>query len=190
MSMSLQQVIDGTIYEVMSDSWYTKEPCVVVPISIAESLDATTIGTHVKACVEMAKLASAHSFADWLVGNGGKSETIPEWIIEDYTKDIDNLMLFSGNGDKIDLAIQRLENTKSRMLHRTQRKAKRSALQSVYDKTFVMLGRRDGFRCAICKSSESDLQIDHVNPVIKGGSNDLDNLQLLCSKCNMTKSDK
>lgn len=55
-----------------------------------------------------------------------------------------------------------------------------------YAKTFVKIGRRDGFHCQHCQKTV-DLEIDHVIPVIKGGTNDLPNLQLLCQSCNGKK---
>jgi 5-methylcytosine-specific restriction endonuclease McrA len=35
-----------------------------------------------------------------------------------------------------------------------------------------------------------DLEIDHVRPLALGGSNDVDNLQLLCRRCNRSKRDR
>ena len=55
-----------------------------------------------------------------------------------------------------------------------------------YARTFVAVGRRDGFHCQHCRSTV-DLEIDHIIPVIKGGTNDLPNLQLLCQLCNGKK---
>lgn len=53
---------------------------------------------------------------------------------------------------------------------------------------------RDRGKCSICNTdilfelSEND-HIDHIIPLARGGCNDLVNLQLLCQKCNLKKSD-
>jgi 5-methylcytosine-specific restriction endonuclease McrA len=49
---------------------------------------------------------------------------------------------------------------------------------------------RDGFRCQMCTRSSPDLKfmhIDHKLPRSKGGTNDDDNLQVLCRTCNLKK---
>ena len=43
-------------------------------------------------------------------------------------------------------------------------------------------------RCKYCRNKEN-LTADHKIPKIKGGSDDLKNLQCLCKKCNGIKSD-
>ena len=53
---------------------------------------------------------------------------------------------------------------------------------------------RDNFKCCMCgKSPATDpsvvLHIDHIKPWAKGGETTMDNLQTLCSKCNLGKSD-
>ena len=52
--------------------------------------------------------------------------------------------------------------------------------------------RRDGFQCTICSASGKNarIQIDHIIPVSKGGSNEESNLRVLCFECNHGKSDK
>ena len=53
---------------------------------------------------------------------------------------------------------------------------------------------RDNFKCCICGASPATnpnviLHIDHIKPWSKGGETTIDNLQTLCSKCNLGKSD-
>lgn len=54
--------------------------------------------------------------------------------------------------------------------------------------------QRDNFKCCICGASPAKdplvvLHIDHVVPWSKGGETTMDNIQTLCSKCNLGKSD-
>lgn len=49
--------------------------------------------------------------------------------------------------------------------------------------------KRDGGRCVFCGSTQN-LQLDHIIPFSKGGATTLDNMQLLCQKCNIEKSNK
>ncbi len=49
---------------------------------------------------------------------------------------------------------------------------------------------RDGYKCAYCGITGGKLEVDHVVPISKGGSNDLSNLTTACQKCNRQKKDK
>ena len=49
---------------------------------------------------------------------------------------------------------------------------------------------RDGRTCRYCGSDEEPLHIDHIIPRKRGGTHDLDNLQVLCKACNLRKSSK
>ena len=56
---------------------------------------------------------------------------------------------------------------------------------------YEVLKRARG-RCEACgiSNEERALQVDHIIPRTKGGSNDLSNLQALCSSCNAQKLDR
>lgn len=49
--------------------------------------------------------------------------------------------------------------------------------------------QRDGFTCQYCgrTGQERELEIDHIVPVSKGGTNDIGNLQTACKECNRGK---
>ncbi len=54
--------------------------------------------------------------------------------------------------------------------------------------------KRDNFKCCMCGASPAKdpavvLHIDHIVPWAKGGETTYDNLQTLCSDCNLGKSD-
>lgn len=58
---------------------------------------------------------------------------------------------------------------------------------------FIVL-QRDNFKCCACGASPAKdpsvvLHVDHIKPWAKGGETVLENLQTLCSKCNLGKSD-
>ncbi|MBI4308920.1 MAG: HNH endonuclease [Candidatus Omnitrophica bacterium] len=55
--------------------------------------------------------------------------------------------------------------------------------------------KRDNYKCKKCGGSPSldhkvRLDVDHKNPVAKGGQNDIENLQTLCWECNQGKKDR
>lgn len=52
--------------------------------------------------------------------------------------------------------------------------------------------KRDSFKCQYCGKSAPDvtLNVDHINPVVNGGGNDILNLVTSCFKCNNGKSGK
>ena len=51
------------------------------------------------------------------------------------------------------------------------------------------IARSQGNRCMYCgtRLTVDNLQIDHMDPVSRGGSNDEENLQALCRRCNIRK---
>lgn len=58
---------------------------------------------------------------------------------------------------------------------------------SVRKRFFVL--KRDRYMCCLCKESGVPLEVDHIVPVARGGSDSLTNLQTLCFPCNRGKRD-
>lgn len=57
-----------------------------------------------------------------------------------------------------------------------------------------LVNRRDRFTCCACGRSPANevgvvLHVDHIDPWSKGGETTMDNLQTLCERCNLGKSD-
>jgi diadenosine tetraphosphate (Ap4A) HIT family hydrolase len=52
--------------------------------------------------------------------------------------------------------------------------------------------RRSGSRCELCgnSSKETQIDVDHIIPRAKGGTNEITNLQALCRTCNAQKRDR
>jgi len=49
---------------------------------------------------------------------------------------------------------------------------------------------RGGWLCATCRvlvTDRTDAHVDHIVPLARGGSNDRENLRVLCARCNLQK---
>ena len=73
-----------------------------------------------------------------------------------------------------------------RIIHHTSR--------NITLRTRFLVMQRDNFKCCMCGRSPAttaglELHIDHIVPWSKGGETVIDNLQTLCSDCNLNKSD-
>lgn len=67
-----------------------------------------------------------------------------------------------------------------------------SKRKAISKKTRFEVFKRDGFACQYCGKCAPDvvLHIDHMNPVSKGGDNNILNLITSCADCNGGKSDR
>ena len=74
------------------------------------------------------------------------------------------------------------------IIHNNQSKNKRVKLKSNIRK--AVYKRTEG-HCALCGKfvDYDDYTIDHIVPLSKGGTNDIDNLQCTCKTCNNIKTD-
>lgn len=70
--------------------------------------------------------------------------------------------------------------------HSTLRRLPVEGWQKLRDVVF----RRDGFKCRYCGEANTLLECDHVVPVSRGGSNELENLVTACKPCNRSKGAK
>lgn len=69
---------------------------------------------------------------------------------------------------------------------KTQRHSSPGVTPSIKEQVF----KRDGHACVNCgESTLKLLTLDHIRPKSKGGKNTLDNLQVLCQRCNNRKAD-
>ena len=63
-------------------------------------------------------------------------------------------------------------------------------LQYFDKKTKDIVLKRDNYRCIECGRGISDgvlLEVDHIIPISKGGTNSIENAQTLCVSCNNKK---
>lgn len=100
--------------------------------------------------------------------------------------------------ERVDVLREQARNSyirnKERM--RPQRKAakamRRSALGRVTKKDVEDLLNLQKWRCAACKADVKKVgyHLDHIFPLAKGGTNERNNLQILCPACNLSKSAK
>lgn len=85
----------------------------------------------------------------------------------------------------------RLAIRKGRKDYHTLRKPIRAeeSRRGISLKLRYIIFQRDGSRCRLCgrSSEETTLEVDHIHPVVRGGTNDLDNLRTLCRECNRGK---
>jgi len=86
-----------------------------------------------------------------------------------------------------------LADPQTRVAYNRLRKARLAGAEGRYSKRDIdELFIKQAGCCAYCRRSLSliGIHIDHIIPVVKGGSNWPHNLALACPKCNLTKHDK
>ncbi|MNQ24566.1 HNH endonuclease [compost metagenome] len=93
-------------------------------------------------------------------------------------------------------AVWRALNPDSCSMHRRARRARlRQAEGSHTAKDIQRLFDLQRGKCATCRKAlhsngENKFHVDHITPLVKGGSNGPENLQLLCPPCNLHKRAK
>jgi 5-methylcytosine-specific restriction endonuclease McrA len=88
------------------------------------------------------------------------------------------------NQRKIIFSRRLVEENKSEIL-----RGIRALRQYAYSSKKSEVYERDGFKCVYCGST-GDLSIDHVTPLSRGCSDDIENLATACRACNSSKGAK
>lgn len=120
----------------------------------------------------------------------GKIYHKPKGSIEICVGELINGKLIGGNTNTTTEHRTMLSTTQKTSVANDAHKTKREISVSL---RFKIL-KRDNFKCCACGASPAkdpsvELHVDHIVPWSKGGESTEENLQTLCSKCNLGKSD-
>lgn len=175
---------------------------IIIPICQLEGMSAEQVGESVLSLLPTARTCFANHVAEEYADLdrqgyfvGARDEFLESMIYEDLPLLKRHRNDEHANPDYFESAIGFLRLVKAR--HEASRgerpsveiHAARKAINRNYNAIFMRIGRRDGFRCGACPAT-TDLQIDHVLPVSRGGGSEDENLQLLCGSCNSSKGTK
>lgn len=167
-------------------------PHILIPIDEISGMDSKEIGNAVLALLEEARFCQAQDYAETLLCDpgfeylSGNTEELQQII--DNAKDC--LYEFQERDENIVKCVTLIEQYEEKQKNKEQLKAHkvkhRKIASANYERLFIKLGRKFGFKCLSCGSGEQ-LEVDHIKPVSIGGETDFTNLQLLCKRCNLTK---
>lgn len=106
--------------------------------------------------------------------------------VEKYKDDNETVIEFIENAILKSLPKEALSQEELKEINRRRK---------ISDATRYAVLERAGFKCQCCgskplKNNDVVLHIDHIIPHSLGGSDSIDNLQVLCDKCNISKRNK
>ena len=106
--------------------------------------------------------------------------------VEKYKKEDETIIEFIENAILKSLPKEALSQEELKEINRRR---------NIKDTTRYSVLERAGFKCQCCgikplKNNDVILHIDHIIPYSLGGSDNIDNLQVLCNKCNISKRNK
>ena len=106
--------------------------------------------------------------------------------VEKYKDDNETVIEFIENAILKSLPKEALSQEELKKINRRRK---------ISDTTRYAVLERAGFKCQCCgskplKINDVVLHIDHIIPHSLGGSDSIDNLQVLCDKCNLSKQNR
>jgi hypothetical protein len=173
---------------------------IVVPHDQIGGLTDEEIGRHVREAMQTGQHLYAIFQAQWICSKFGDvavAEHYQPWKIDpdimslkpviqqafDYCEGDKNL---EGEMWSLRFALDIIDSREEYDRCKAAKPAKRAELTKNYDRFFNEIAQRDGIKCKRC-GKKRKLAIDHIFPLSLGGSNNLENLQLLCGSCNSSK---
>lgn len=160
---------------------------VMVPVDEIKDMTDSEIGHFVRALIPEARLTKALVTAnqvDCLI-----AADVPQSLLLEALNELNE---FREQAPEIDQAITRIEKRlkvlKTRKAKQALSQQRRTQFQKAKARLMLALIARDGYECATC-GAQKDITIDHVIPLSRGGTDDLENLVLLCRTCNSKKGD-
>lgn len=175
-------------------------PSVIVSVGVIENTSADKLSAAMAKAVEVARFSRAVAAAwsimdlglDYLLQDGGELTTLRRFV--DEMRPWRGRRLLGRSIDETlslaELAVERYESQQNGL--RVKRAAclcRRREFAIKRPRIVLALIERDGYACAECGKSKS-LHVDHVRPLSRGGTDDLDNLRFLCASCNSRKGDR
>jgi hypothetical protein len=112
-----------------------------------------------------------------------------EWIFKGYVYEVNGFY----TDDEIKLLLLEDFTQERRYFEKLNTKFNETTTENAFERSRIPenvrfeVWRRDGGKCARCGNREK-LEYDHIVPISKGGSNTARNIELLCEKCNRSKS--
>jgi len=85
----------------------------------------------------------------------------------------------------------RKEHPEAKRVSEAKRDARKAGNGGSYTvQQWIEVCEMQGYKCNMCYNWFEMLTIDHIHPISKGGTNNIENIQGLCSFCNNSKKDK
>ena len=115
----------------------------------------------------------------------------------EITKLVRTLVAVGATPEQILAAVETTEATKDAAIETSREKA-RARTRGWWERLGLTAAEwrdlsnavklRDNYTCGYCGSTEEPLHVDHMMPLLKGGTNDPGNLVTACRECNCGKS--